>query len=60
MMGDLLQLFVHTYYKWVACCGRWEVSGWQAPKISACIWQVSIGLYQHQNKAKSSRLNWVN
>jgi len=49
MMGDLLQLFVHGCDKWVASCACWEVSGWQAPKISECIWQVSIGLYQHQN-----------
>jgi len=26
--------------------GRWEVGGWQAPKISVYIWQVSIRLYQ--------------
>jgi len=44
--------------KWEASGVRWEVGGWQAPKISACIWQVSIGLYQQQNKAKSSRLIW--
>jgi len=56
-MGNLLQLFVYGCDKWVATCGLWEVGGWQAPKISACIWQASIGLYQQQNKAKSSRLN---
>jgi len=56
-MGYKLQLFVHGFDQWVASCRHWEVGGWQAPKISACIWQASIGLYQHQNKAKSSGLN---
>jgi len=56
-MGDLLQLFAHGYDKWVSSGGRWEVGEWQVPKISACIWQVSIGLYRQQSKAKSSRLN---
>jgi len=40
-MGDLLQLFAHGYSKWLASGRRWEVGEWQAPKISACIWQVS-------------------
>jgi len=57
MMGNLLQLFAHACDKWVVSGGRWEGDGWQAPKISTCIWQASIGLYQQQNKAKSSRLN---
>jgi len=57
MMANLLQLFAYRCDKWVASGGRWEVDGWQVPKICACIWQVSIGLYQQQNKAKSSRLN---
>jgi len=57
MMGCILQSFVHRFYKWMASCGGWEGGGWQAPKISTCIWQVSIGLYKLQNKAKSSRLN---
>jgi len=56
-MGDLLQSFAHGCGKWVTSCIRWEVGGRQAPKISACIWQVSIGLYRQQSKAKSSRLN---
>jgi len=56
-MRDLLQLFAHGYDKWVLSRGHWEGGGWQAPKISACIWQVSICLYQQQNKAKSSGLN---
>jgi len=56
-MGSILQLFAHRCSKWVASCGRWEVGGCQAPKISACIWQASISLYKQQNKAKSSRLN---
>jgi len=60
MMGDLLQLFVHGCDKCVASCRHWEVDGWQAPKICACIWQVSISLYQQQYKAKSSRLNCDN
>jgi len=59
-MGNLLQLFAHRYDKWVASRGRREVGGWQAPKISACIWQVSIGLYQQENKAKLSGLNCDN
>jgi len=59
-MACILQLFVYGYNKWVASCGRWEGGGWQASKISACIWQASIGLYQQQNKAKSSRLNFEN
>jgi len=46
-MGDLLQLFAYGYDKWVSSGGRWEVGEWQA----------SIGLYQRQNKTKSSRLN---
>jgi hypothetical protein len=39
----------------------WMLGGeWVARvEISACIWQVSIGLYQQQNKAKLSRLNCV-
>jgi len=41
MMGDLLQLFAHGCGKWVTSCMRWEVGRWQAPKISACIWQAS-------------------
>jgi len=52
-----LQQFAYRCDKWVASGGRWEGGGWQAPNISAYIWQASIGLYQHQNKAKSSRLN---
>jgi len=44
MMGNLLQLFAGRCDRWVASCGRWVVGGWQAPKISVCIWQVSIGL----------------
>jgi len=59
-MGYKLQLFVHGCDRWVASCRHWEVGGWKAPKIGAYIWQGSIGLYQRQNKAKSSRLNWVN
>jgi len=59
-MGNLLQLSAHRCDKWVARCGRWEGGGWQAPKISTCIWQGSIGLYQRQNKAKSSGLNCDN
>jgi len=59
-MGNLLQLFSHRCNKWVASGGHWEVDGWQAPKISACICQAIIGLYQQQNKAKSSRLNCDN
>jgi len=59
MVANLLQLFAHACDKWVACCRRWEVGGW-APKISACIWQASIGLYQRGNKAKSSGLNFEN
>jgi len=57
MMQNILQLFAHGCSKWVACCGCGDVGGWEAPMISACIWQASIGLYQRQNKAKSSRLN---
>jgi len=56
-MGNILQLFVRGCDKWVVCCGHWEVGGWQAPKISVCIRKASIGLYQRQNKAKSSGLN---
>jgi len=56
-MGDLLQLFAHICNRWVASCRRWVVGGWQAPKISTCIWQVSIGLYQQQGKTKSCGLN---
>jgi len=56
-MANLLQLFRYGSNKWVASYGRWEGGGWQSPKISACMWQVSIRLYQHQSKAKSSRLN---
>jgi len=40
-MGNLLQLFAHGCDRWVASGRRWEVSGWQAPKISVCIWQAS-------------------
>jgi len=62
-MGCILQ-YMHQLEmrsnKWVASGGRWEVGGLQALKISACIWQVSIGLYQRQNKGKSSGLNWEN
>jgi len=36
-MGNLLQLFAHGCGKWVTSCMRWEVGGWQAPSISACI-----------------------
>jgi len=52
-MGNLLQ-YIHQLEmrsnKWVASGGCWVYilvgnCGWQAPKISACIWQVSIGLY---------------
>jgi len=57
-MACILQQFVHRCDKWVACCGRWESGGSQAPKISMWIWQVSIGLYQWQNRAKLSRLNY--
>jgi len=60
MMASILQLFVHGCGEWVLSCGYWEGGGWQAPKISECIWQVNISLYQHQNKAKSSRLNCDN
>jgi len=60
MMGDLLQLFAHACDKWVASGRCWAVGGWQAPEISACIWQVSISLYQQQNKGKLSRLNFEN
>jgi len=60
MMGNLLQLFVYGCDKWMVSCGRWEGGWWQAPKISMCIWQASITLYQHQNKAKSSGLNCDN
>jgi len=54
-MGNLLQLFAHRCDKWVASYGRWVYilvgnCGWQAPNISTCIWQVSIGLYQHQTR----------
>jgi len=45
MGANLLQLFAHGRNKWVSSRGHWEGGGWQAPKISACIWQVSIGLY---------------
>jgi len=41
MIGNLLQLFVHGCDKWMASGGPWEGGGLQAPKISACIWQVS-------------------
>jgi len=58
MMANLWQLFAHICSKWVASCGRWEGGGWQAPKISACIWQASIGLHQRHSKAKSSKLNY--
>jgi len=60
MMGCILQLFVHRFDKWMASCGGWDGGGWQAPAISTYIWQVRISLYQHQNKAKSSRLNCEN
>jgi len=65
MMGSLLQLFVHRCDKCMASCGGWVYilvgnCGWQASTISTCIWQVSIGLYQCQNKAKSSGLNCEN
>jgi len=56
-MANLLQVFIYGCSKWVASDGSWESGGWQAPKISACIWQASISLYQQQNEAKSSRLN---
>jgi len=64
-MGNLLQLFVYGCDKWMASGRRWVYivsgkCGWQAPKISTCIWQVSVGLYQRQNKAKLSRLNCDN
>jgi len=55
-MGNILQLFARRCGKWVACSGYWEVSGWCAPEISGCKWQASIGLYERQNKPKSSRL----
>jgi len=51
MMGDLLQLFAHGCGKWVTSCMRWEVGGWQAPKISTCIWEASIGLYHQQTRS---------
>jgi len=37
----------------------WTLGGWwvMCPEISGCKLQASITLYQHQNKAKSSRLN---
>ena len=59
-MGYLLQLFAHGYDKWVVSGGRGEGGGQQAPKISVCLLQASIGLYQQQNKAKLSRLNCEN
>jgi len=27
MMGDLLQLFVHRFDKWMASCGGWDGGG---------------------------------
>jgi len=45
-MANLLQLFACRCGKRMACCGRWVYilvgnCGWQAPKISTCIWQAS-------------------
>jgi len=48
-MANLLQ-YIHQLEmrsnKWVASGGSWGIGGWWASKISTCIWQVSIGLYQ--------------
>jgi len=57
-------MYISIICTWMRQVGGqlWTLGGWwvMGPEISACIWQVSIGLYRRQSKAKSSRLNFAN